>query len=154
MILELHRIYKGPSYTIGHLYIDGSYFCDTLEDKDRGLESSMSVDSINRIKVHSTTAIPTGTYNITLDVVSPRFSTKSFYKNVCNGKLPRLLNVKGFEGILIHAGNTDKDSAGCLLVGANKVKGQVINSRETFEKLYKVLKESRDRGEGITIKIL
>lgn len=154
MILELHRIYKGPSYTIGHLYIDGSYFCDTLEDKDRGLDSSMSVDSINRIKVHGTTAIPTGTYNITLDVVSPRFSTKSFYKNVCDGKLPRLLNVKGFEGILIHAGNTDKDSAGCLLVGANKVKGQVINSRETFEKLYKVLKESRDRGEGITIKIL
>ena len=81
MILELHRIYKGPSYTIGHLYIDGSYFCDTLEDKDRGLDSSMSIDSINRIKVHSTTAIPTGTYNITLDVVSPRFSTKSFYKN-------------------------------------------------------------------------
>lgn len=151
MILELHRIYKGPLYTIGHLYIDGSYFCDTLEDKDRGLDSSMSVDSINRIKVHSTTAIPTGTYNITLDVVSPRFSTKSFYKNVCNGKLPRLLNVKGFEGVLIHSGNKPEDTEGCIIVGYNKVKGQVISSKDTFEKLYLALKKSK---EPITINIV
>lgn len=151
MILELHRIYKGPSYTIGHLYIDGSYFCDTLEDKDRGLESSMSVDSINKIKVHGTTAIPTGTYNITLDVVSPRFSTKSFYKNVCNGKLPRLLNVKGFEGVLIHSGNKPEDTEGCIIVGYNKVKGQVISSKDTFEKLYLALKKSK---EPITINIV
>ena len=106
----------------------------------------MSVDSINRIKVHSTTAIPTGTYNITLDVVSPRFSTKSFYKNVCNGKLPRLLNVKGFEGVLIHSGNRPEDTEGCIIVGYNKVKGQVINSKDTFEKLYLALKKSKDTG--------
>ena len=56
--------------------------------------------------------------------------------------------------VLIHAGNTDKDSAGCLLVGVNKVKGQVVNSRETFKELYKLLKDKHDKGEKITIKIL
>ena len=88
------------------------------------------------------------------NVVSPKYSTNTFYKQVCNGKVPRLLNVKGFEGILIHAGNSSKDSAGRLLVGVNKVKGQVLNSRETFKELYKLLKDKHDKGEKITIKIL
>ena len=154
MILTLDRKYKLPTYTIGKLYIDGEYFCDTLEDKDRGLTDDMTVSEIGKIKIKNETAIPTGTYSITLNIVSPRFSVSSFYKQVCNGKVPRLLNVKGFEGILIHAGNTDKDSAGCLLVGVNKVKGQVINSRETFKELYKLLKDKHDKGEKITIKIL
>lgn len=154
MVLTLDRKYKLPTYTIGKLYIDGEYFCDTLEDKDRGLTDSMSVSEISKIKIKNETAIPTGTYSITLNIVSPRFSVSSFYKQVCNGKVPRLLNVKGFEGILIHAGNTDKDSAGCLLVGVNKAKGQVLNSRETFKELYKLLKDKHDKGEKITIKIL
>jgi hypothetical protein len=114
----------------------------------------MSVAKIKSLKKSGITAIPSGTYDVTLDVYSPKFGPKSFYKETCNGKLPRLLNVKGFEGILIHAGNTDKDSAGCLLVGVNKVKGQVINSRETFKELYKLLKDKHDKGEKITIKIL
>ena len=114
----------------------------------------MNLDKILELKKPSITAIPRGTYRITLDVYSPKFGNKAFYKEVCDGKLPRLLNVKGFEGILIHAGNTDKDSAGCLLVGVNKVKGQVINSRETFKELYKLLKDKHDKGEKITIKIL
>lgn len=154
MKLTLDRFYKGQSYTIGHLYIDGKYFCDTLEDVDRGLEDSMSISKIKEIKKPSITAIPKGTYDITLDVISPRFCNSSFYKQVCDGKLPRLLNVKGFEGILIHAGNTDKDTAGCLLVGYNKVKGQVINSKDTFKELYKNLKDKYNKGEKITIKIL
>ena len=154
MELIVERKYKKQSYTIGNLYVNGKFFSNTLEDVDRSLDSSMSVAKIRELKKPSITAIPRGTYEITLDIISPKYSTNSFYKQVCNGKVPRLLNVKGFEGILIHAGNTDKDSAGCLLVGLNRVKGQVINSRETFKELYKLLKDKHDKGEKITIKIL
>ena len=154
MELIVDRKWKRQSYTISNLTIGGKWFCNVLEDADRGLDSSMSIAKILELKKPSITAIPRGTYEVTLDVYSPKFGSKSFYKEVCNGKLPRLLNVKGFEGILIHAGNTDKDTAGCLLVGVNKVKGQVINSRETFRELYKLLKDVHDKGEKITIKIL
>lgn len=154
MELVVDRKWKKQNYTISNLTIDGKWFCNVLEDTDRGLDSTMSLTKIKELKKPSITAIPRGTYDITLDVVSLRFYTNSFYKQICDGKLPRLLNVKGFEGVLIHAGNTDKDSAGCLLVGQNKVKGQVISSRDTFKKLYKLLKDRKMKGEKITIKIL
>lgn len=154
MELIVDRKWKKQSYTISNLIIDNKVFCQVLEDADRGLDSSMPLAKILELKKPSITAIPRGTYEVTLDVYSPKFGSKSFYKEVCNGKLPRLLNVKGFEGVLIHCGNTDKDSAGCLLVGQNKVKGQVINSQATFKELYKLLKDRHDKGEKITIKIL
>ena len=153
MELIVERKYKKQSYTIGNLYIDGVFFSNTLEDADRGLDNSMSEDMIRMLKKPSITAIPRGTYEITLDVVSPKYSKVQFYKDVCNGKVPRLKNVKGFDGILIHAGNTDKDSSGCLLVGQNKVKGQVLNSKETFKQLYQLLQDGKSRGEKIVIKI-
>ena len=154
MELIVDRKWKKQNYTISNLTIDGKWFCNVLEDADRGLDDSMSLSKIKELKKPSITAIPKGTYEITLDVISPRFCTKTFYKQICDGKLPRLLNVKGFEGILIHAGNTDKDTDGCLLVGQNKVKGQVINSQATFKELYKLLKDKHGKGEKITIKIL
>ena len=154
MELIVDRKWKKDTYTISNLTIDGKWFSNILEDTDRGLDDSMSVTEIKKLKKPSITAIPRGTYEVTLDITSPKFYTKTFYKQVCNGKVPRLLNVKGFEGILIHAGNSSKDSAGCLLVGVNKVKGQVLNSRETFKELYKLLKDKHDKGEKITIKIL
>lgn len=153
MELLIDRKWKKQSYTISNLYIDGKWFCNCLEDADRGLDNSMSEDMIRMLKKPSITAIPRGTYEIILDVVSPKYSKVQFYKDVCNGKVPRLKNVKGFDGILIHAGNTDKDSSGCLLVGQNKVKGQVVNSKETFKQLYKLLQDGKSRGEKITIKI-
>lgn len=153
MNLILDRFFKGPKYTVGHLYIDGKYFCDTMEDKDRGLLDSMSLAEIKSKKISSETAIPRGTYKVTLDVVSPKYSKKDFYIKVCKGKVPRLLNVKGFEGILIHAGNTEKDSAGCLLVGMNLERGKVLKSQETFRKLYKILSGAKLRGEYIQITI-
>ena len=153
MELVVDRKWKKQNYTISNLTIDGKWFCNVLEDTDRGLNDSMSVTEIKRLKKPSITAIPKGTYEITLDVISPKYSTNSFYKQVCNGKVPRLLNVKGFEGILIHAGNTDKDSAGCLLVGMNLERGKVLKSQETFRKLYKILSEAKLRGEYIQITI-
>ena len=154
MEILIDRKWKKHSYTISNLYINGEWFCNCLEDADRGLDNSMSEDMIRTLKKPNITAIPRGTYEITLDVVSPKYSKVQFYKDVCNGKVPRLKNVKGFDGILIHAGNTDKDSSGCLLVGQNKVKGQVVNSKETFKQLYKLLQDGKNRGEKITIKIL
>jgi len=150
MDLLLKRIYKGPKYTIGHLYINGQYFCDTLEDVDRGLHSDMPLSEINRIKVAGRTAIPTGTYFITLGIQSPKFSDKKYEKQYgfCKGYLPRLLNVRGFEGILIHIGNTDTDTYGCILVGYNTVKGKVTNSTATFHKLYEILQTTLDVDDG------
>ena len=138
-MMVLKRIYKGENYTIGHIYIDGEYICDTIEDQDRGLTDQMSVQDIKKIKVASKTAIPTGTYKLTLDVVSPKFIQKAYYYNFCKGKLPRLLGVKGFDGVLIHRGKDQDSSSGCIIVGYNKIKGQVVNSQQAFEKLYKTI---------------
>lgn len=138
-MMVLKRIYKGENYTIGHIYIDGEYICDSIEDQDRGLSDQMSVQDIKKIKVASKTAIPTGTYKLTLDVVSPKFIQKAYYYNFCKGKLPRLLGVKGFDGVLIHRGKDQDSSSGCIIVGYNKIKGQVVNSQQAFEKLYKTI---------------
>ena len=162
MELIVDRKWKKPTYTISNLTINGKWFCNVIEDTDRNLDSSMSPDYIRKVKDvnkngkndDAITAIPRGTYKVTLNIVSPTFSKKSFYKEVCNGKVPRLLNVPGFDGILIHSGTSEKSSAGCLIVGMNKVKGQVIDSQNTFKKLYKILKEASDKGESIIIKIL
>lgn len=149
MKLLLDRIYKGQSYTIGKLYIDGEYICDTLEDSDRGLSDSMPLEEIQKNKKYGITAIPTGCYKVIMNVVSPKFKNRSWAKPY-NGKLPRLQNVKGFDGVLIHVGNTAEDSLGCILVGENKVKGQVINSTATFNKLMNILLKAND---NITIEI-
>ena len=152
MKLTLKRIAKKSTYTIGKLYIDGQYFCDTIEDRDRGLTSEMSLKEIKQIKIPKETAIPTGTYKITLDVISPKYSTKDFYiKNANNGRVPRLLKVPEYDGVLIHCGNTAKDSAGCILVGKNDVVGMVTHSKETFIKLYKILQNAKDQEITITI---
>lgn len=133
MDLNLKRIFRGDKYTIGHLYIDGNYYCDVLEDTDRGLSSDMTEEEIRKIKVYGRTAIPKGRYKIEV-TYSPKFKRY----------LPILLNVKGFSGIRIHSGNTAEDTLGCLLVGYNKVKGQVINSRVTSDKLTALLRNCEE----------
>lgn len=148
--VELHRIARKEGYTIGRLYIDGRYVCDTLEDRDRGLSQDDELVDIKSVKVKGKTAIPVGTYRVLLDVVSPRFGGKSFYKEVCRGCVPRLQNVPGFEGVLIHVGNTAEDTDGCILVGENKAVGKVLNSKETFRKVWKALQG--DERVYITIK--
>lgn len=152
MKLTLIRSALKPKYTIGHLYIDGAYFCDTIEDKDRGLSATMPHEEIMRIKVKSETAIPLGTYKVSMAITSPKFSLKKDYQ-WCKGRLPRLLGVSGFEGILIHAGRTERSSAGCIIVGKNKVVGAVVESMDTCRKLWSKLDAAYKRGEGITIQI-
>ena len=153
MELELKRIARKPAYTIGRLYIDGAYFCYTLEDKDRDANRNGVFDNGER-KVYAQTAIPNGEYEVTMDVVSAKFSAKTSYSSWWkSGKLPRLLNVPHFDGILIHAGNTAADSAGCILVGRNTIVGRLTESMATCKKLYPILQQAADKGERITINV-
>ena len=153
MKLTLKRRYKGADYTIGSLYVDGQYFCDTLEDRDRGLTKDTPPYIAKFKKVFGKTAIPAGEYRVTVAIFSPRFGSRSFYRKACGGRVPRLLDVPFFDGVLIHVGNTAADTDGCILVGENKVKGQVVNSRETFKRLYPLLWAAYKRNETITIEI-
>lgn len=135
--LVVKRIAAKPSYTIGHLYVNGTLFCDTLEDTDRELYQSMPLKDLKEIKEDGKTAIPYGTYLITMNQKSPKFSKIDYYKDFCDGYIPRLLRVPGFEGILIHRGNDEGDTQGCLLVGDNTSKGRLSNSKGQWEKLMK-----------------
>lgn len=153
MNIILKRIAKKSTYTIGRLYINGVRFCDTLEDTDRGLTQKMPVSEIKKKKIYSQTAIPTGTYTISMNTFSPSFGSRSFYRSICKGLVPRILNVPGFDGVLIHVGNTSADSSGCILVGENKKVGCVLNSKSTFSSLYNKMKQAANNGEKITITI-
>lgn len=149
--LTLQRTFLAEKYTIGKLLVDGKYFCDTLEDTVRDLNRNGRFDS-GEVKVNGQTAIPYGRYEVSLDYVSPRFSKVTTYNSI-GGKLPRLLNVPHFDGVLIHVGNTPVDTDGCILVGQNLVKGQVLNSRVTFFNLYALLRQARNEGKKIFITI-
>ena len=151
--LLVDRKYKKETYTIGNLYVDGEWFCNTLEDKDRGLKSSMSLEEVERLKVYAETAIPTGRYVVRMDVVSPKYNRVKWYKDNFGGRMPRLENVKGFSGVLIHPGTTAVDSAGCIIVGLNKKKGNVLESRATFTKLWKILEEAYKSKKTIYLTI-
>ncbi|MCM1260524.1 MAG: DUF5675 family protein [Staphylococcus sp.] len=132
MKLTLYRKFLGKDYTIGKLFVNGEYFCDTLEDTVRPEGE----------KIPGKTAIPYGTYDVIL-TMSPKF------KRV----LPLLLNVPNFEGIRIHNGNSASDSSGCILVGFNKQKGMVLNSKDTLNILMFELNIANVKQEKITIEV-
>lgn len=151
--LTLRRIAKRSTYTIGRMYLNGTYLCDTIEDTDRGLDAAMPLARLKTMKIYGQTAIPTGTYRIDMRTVSPKFSCRSWAKPY-GGKLPRLLNVPAYDGVLIHVGNTAADSLGCILVGRNTVVGKVTQSTATFAKLMEILVPADRAGEPIYIEII
>ena len=153
MKLLVDRAWRKPTYTISRLFVDGKRFYEIIEDKDRGLKKSDTISYIMSKKVHSETAIPSGEYKVRMDVVSPKYQAVKWYNDLCKGRMPRLEGVPGFDGILIHPGNTALDSSGCLLPGRNTQVGKVTQSRETFAALYKQMKAAFERGEEITIEI-
>lgn len=132
MKITINRIFKGAEYTIGHLALDGKYFCDTLEDRVRP----------SGVKVRGETAIPAGHYEVILNW-SPRFKCV----------LPMVLDVPGFSGVRIHAGNCAADTEGCVLVGFNQVKGRLVASRPTLEQLMKKLLAAVKAGSKIWLEI-
>jgi len=136
MKIRVDRFAKKEAYTIGRLYIDGAYFCNTLEDRVRDIKPDGSG------KVMHQTAIPAGTYRVTLEM-SP--SKKRL--------LPYLHDVPHFSGILIHSGNTADDSSGCILVGENTQVGKVLSSRAWETKLVEWILEATKHGETVTVEI-
>ena len=140
MKLTLKRIALRQTYTIGKLYIDDVYFCDTIEDTVRDINKNGKFDNGEK-KLHSKTAIPYGTYEIKW-TYSPRFKKYT----------PQLMNVPSFEGIRIHSGNTSADTEGCLILGENKQVGKVLNSRATINKFYPIIKKACSKGK-VTIEI-
>lgn len=153
MELKVKRKAFEKDYTIGDLFVDGKFVSNTLEDTDRGLTQDMPLEEIKAKKVYGKTAIPKGTYEVDMNTVSPKFKDRSWAKPY-GGKLPRLLNVPGYEGVLIHVGNSASDSSGCLLVGKNSIKGMITDSTRTFHTLMsKYLLPAKVQGERITITI-
>ena len=140
MRITVQRRFLCETYTIGTMFINGDYFCDTLEDKVRDLNKDGDLLDEGEEKVYAETAIPYGKYRVIL-TYSPKFKRE----------LPLLLNVKHFEGIRIHRGNDQSHSSGCLLVGENKVKGKVINSTQYEVELVKRMKEAISHNEEIWI---
>ena len=153
MKITIDRKWPKDTYTIGRLYVNGTYFCNTLEDTDRGLDSRMTEAQINKKKVYGETAIPKGTYLVDMNTVSPKYKAVSWYDNLCGGKMPRLKAVPGFSGILVHPGSTALDTKGCILVGKNSAVGKLTESRATFQWLYVKMSAAAKRGELITIEI-
>ena len=147
MELILKRIAKRKTYTIGRLYIreqvmdeylsgyEDHYFCDTLEPTWRDYEHGA-------YKVKGRSAIPEGRYAVVISY-SPRFKQW----------LPILLGVPKFEGIRIHAGNTVKDTEGCILVGQNREVGKVLDSRKWLYRLKQKIVEAKGRGEAVWITV-
>lgn len=116
--------------TTGVLFLDGDFFCFTLEDV------------VRQVKIKGETAIPFGTYNV---IISHSVRFKRL--------LPLLCNVPGFDGIRIHPGNTDADTEGCILVGTTLMKDFVGNSRAAFDRLFTKLYAAYRNGEAISITI-
>jgi hypothetical protein len=142
MKLTLKRRYLGEEYTIGSLFIDDQYFCDTIEDKVRDYNKDGDLLDAGETKIWGKTAIPYGTYPVDL-TMSPKF------KRV----LPLVKNVRHFEGIRIHRGNTAGDSAGCILPGENKKKGQVINSTKWEMAIIEKILVAIHNSEEITLTV-
>lgn len=144
MKLTLKRKFLGDEYTVGDLFIDDKIFCNTIEDTVRELPVTCPYTPKGQSckckgKIYAETAIPAGIYAVTMEY-SPRFKRK----------LPLLHNVPHFIGILIHSGTTAVDSAGCVLVGKNTIKGKVTESRVTSDKLNAILSKEKH----ITIEII
>lgn len=134
MKLTLNRCWLTEAATVGKLLVDEVFECFTCEDVYRGDDPAS--------KVKAATAIPCGTYEVIISW-SPRFKAD----------MPLLLNVPGFEGVRIHAGNTAKDTEGCLLVGREREPDKVLHSRVAYLALFERLKSACSKGETISIAV-
>jgi hypothetical protein len=143
MELQLKREIFTDISTIGTLTIDGKFECYILEDKDRGINNTLTLEQIMRVKVYGKTAIPYGRYEIDW-TMSARFKKM----------MPILLNVIGWSGIRIHSGNTEVDSLGCLLCGTRKITNRITESTIATNKLYAKIESAKKQGQRIFITIV
>ena len=142
MEIKLIRKYYQAKYTIGRLYVNNRFFSDCLEPPSLHLTKRSALGTILIAKYKGYRAIPTGRYRI-LITRSRRFGRW----------LPLLLNVKGFEGIRIHAGNKPEDTRGCILLGFNRRKGYVLDSTRCVLTLVKMMTEAIAKGEKVFVEV-
>ena len=142
MLIDIHRKYRKPGYSIGILSIDGKVICNTLEDTDRGLRKEMSEKEIAKTKIKGKTAIPIGKYSVIM-TDSPRFKRQ----------MPLVCDVKGFSGIRIHSGNDADDTEGCILCGKNTEVGRVTSSRYWTDKVYEYIQNALKNKQSVKINI-
>jgi len=150
MQLTVKRKYFTNESTIGELYIDGVFECFTLEDKDRELEDSMLLNEINEKKVFGKTAVPRGTYKVT---VSTTGIIPDVGQRLINGtkQLPGIDPVKGYAGIRIHVGNKATHTEGCLLCGRSKDINSIGESRLALNNVFDKILVAWNKKEAISI---
>jgi hypothetical protein len=142
MKIIILRLNKLDNCTISEVYVNGSFFGYSLEDRDRGLRQDMPLKEIMAIKVKGATAIPTGTYNVVFTW------SKKFRKD-----LPLVENVPGYSGIRFHPGNSDKDTEGCIMYGQWH-SGQSITASKLYTyRLNGMIEAAIKRGETVTLEI-
>lgn len=146
MDLLLVRIDFGEDHTLGKLSVNGKFYCDILEPKVIDTNRNTIIDG-DEVKVPGKSAIPFGLYKVIVNR-SPRFQRD----------LPRLLNVDSFEGVLIHRGNTVKDTAGCLIVGERDERYprvvRVNNSTPYELRLTTMIREEYEKGGECWLQIV
>ena len=142
MEIKVIRKYKKEKYTIGVCYIDGVYFCSTLEDKDRGLRQDMTLSQIKKLKVYGQTAIPTGRYRV-----------KSYFWPKYRQYYPLLEDVPGYSGILIHGGKNATATLGCILLGENRIVGGLVNSGKYVRDITARVQIAERKKEEVWIEI-
>lgn len=133
MKIKIKRhIVIGAHEVISDMFIDGKWFCYSLEDEVRA----------PGIKIPGKTAIPEGTYQVIIDK-STRFKRD----------MPHILNVPGFDGVRIHMGNKDEDTEGCLLIGDSAGRRTIWDSKKCFDRFFPLLKAALDKHEYCSVEI-
>jgi hypothetical protein len=140
MKLKVVRETKNDICTIGSLFINDVFFCYTLEDKDRGLKQTDTLLFIQAKKIFGVTAIPLGNYELIVNL-SPKFKRM----------LPRILDIKGFDGVLMHRGNSADHSLGCILVGYQKGDNAIFDSTKAENDLVNLLLLHKDEKHSLEI---
>lgn len=140
--IVVERKYYKENYTIGNMFLDGEWFCNTLEDKDRGLNQSLSLSQNKKLKVYGKTAIPKGVYDVTIVFWS------KYRINV-----PLLQNVPAFTGILIHDGVDQNNTLGCILVGLNTIKGKLTSGKKYRNELTNRIQAALNAGKKVIIEV-
>lgn len=123
------------AYTLGKLYLDNVYFCNTLEDEDRRLEEGGR-------KEYGRTAIPRGRYEVVLS-----------YSHRFRKVLPEILDVPGFSGVRIHGGNAADDTLGCILIGQIRTANGIAQCAATVQRLISLLQRAEDDGKPVVLAI-
>lgn len=143
MEIKVKRYHETKDFTIGKLFVDGVLYGETLEDEGRD------------VKVMHETRIPAGRYEIKLRTFGGHhLKYKEKFPDFHQGML-WLQNVPNFKDILIHIGNTDTDTSGCLLVGlkSDLAKGKILYSTKAYTKLYKKVIGELTSGKKLFITI-